>query len=51
MDNILYSTEARALEMAHFTSEADSPEFEAEFRSYLVPGLLARQTSSSSRSS
>jgi hypothetical protein len=40
MDDSLYPTKARTLEMAHFTSEDDARKFEMEFRSYLVPGLL-----------
>jgi hypothetical protein len=40
MDDTVYPTEARTLEMAHFASEADAEKFDAEFRSYLVPGLL-----------
>ncbi len=40
MDDSVYPTEARTLEMAHFASDEDARKFEAEFRSYLVPGLL-----------
>ncbi|MBK9750776.1 MAG: hypothetical protein IPO91_28995 [Chloroflexi bacterium] len=40
MDDSIYPTEARTLEMAHFANEDDARKFEAEFRSYLVPGLL-----------
>ena len=40
MDDTIYPTEARTLEMAHFASEQDAAKFEAEFRGYLVPGLL-----------
>lgn len=40
MDDSVYPTEARTLEMAHFASEDDARKFEMEFRSYLVPGLL-----------
>jgi hypothetical protein len=40
IDDTVYPTEARTLEMAHFASEVDARKFEAEFRSYLVPGLL-----------
>ena len=40
MDDTVYPTEARTVEMAHFASEADAEKFEAEFRGYLVPGLL-----------
>jgi hypothetical protein len=40
MDDSVYPTEARTVEMAHFTSEADAAKFDVEFRGYLVPGLL-----------
>ena len=40
MDDSIYPTEARTLEMAHFENEEDARKFEAEFRAYLVPGLL-----------
>jgi hypothetical protein len=40
IDDTIYPTEARTLEMAHFDSEQDACKFEAEFRGYLVPGLL-----------
>lgn len=40
MDDSIYPTEARTLEMAHFTSDDDARKFDAEFRSYLVPELL-----------
>jgi hypothetical protein len=40
MDDSIYPTEARTLEMAHFANEDDARRFEMEFRSYLVPGLL-----------
>lgn len=40
MDDSLYPSQARTLEMAHFADEADARKFEAEFRSYLIPGLL-----------
>jgi hypothetical protein len=40
MDDSVYPTEARTLEMAHFANEDDARKFETEFRSYLVPGLL-----------
>lgn len=40
MDDSIYPTEARRLEVAHFADEASSRKFEAEFRSYLVPGIL-----------
>ena len=39
MDDSVYPTEARTLEMAHFANQDDARKFEAEFRSYLVPGL------------
>jgi len=40
MDDSIYPTEARTLEMAHFADEKDAAKFDAEFRGYLVPGLL-----------
>jgi hypothetical protein len=40
MDDTVYPTEARTIEMAHFANEEDAKKFDAEFRSYLVPGLL-----------
>lgn len=40
MDDSIYPTEAQTLEMAHFASDDDAHQFAAEFRSYLVPGLL-----------
>lgn len=40
MDDSVYPTEARTLEMAHFADEKDAKKFDAEFRGYLVPGLL-----------
>lgn len=40
MDDSVYPTEARTLEMAHFADETDAAKFDAEFRGYLVPGLL-----------
>ncbi len=40
MDDSVYPTEARTLEMAHFANDNDARKFEAEFRSYLVPDLL-----------
>jgi hypothetical protein len=40
MDDSVYPTEARTLEMAHFANNDDARKFETEFRSYLVPGLL-----------
>jgi hypothetical protein len=40
MSDADYPTQARTLEMAHFATEADAAKFDAEFRGYLVPGLL-----------
>ena len=40
MDDSLYPSRARTLEMAHFTDAAEARKFEAEFRGYLIPGLL-----------
>jgi hypothetical protein len=40
MDDSIYPTEARTVEMAHFATEEDARKFDAEFHSYLVPGLL-----------
>lgn len=40
MDDSLYPTEARTLEMAHFANEDDAKKFDAEFRSYLIPGMI-----------
>lgn len=40
MDDTVYPTEARTLEMAHFADVQDAARFDTEFRSYLVPGLL-----------
>lgn len=40
MDDSIYPTEARTVEMAHLPSEDGARKFEEEFRSYLVPGLL-----------
>jgi|GEM_PF-4363781 hypothetical protein len=40
MSDADYPTEARTVEMAHFASESDAAKFDAEFRGYLVPGLL-----------
>lgn len=40
MDDSVYPTEARTVEMAHFANDDDARKFETEFRSYLVPGLL-----------
>ncbi|MBK8138291.1 MAG: hypothetical protein IPK52_21170 [Chloroflexi bacterium] len=40
MDDSVYPTAARRLEVAHFANEDASRKFEAEFRSYLVPGVI-----------
>jgi len=40
MDDTVYPTEARTLEMAHFANEKDAAKFDAEFRGYLVPDVL-----------
>ncbi len=40
MDDTVYPTEARRLEVGHFADEDASRKFEAEFRSYLVPGIM-----------
>ncbi len=40
MDDSIYPTEARTVEMAHFANDDDARKFETEFRSYLAPGLL-----------
>lgn len=40
MDNSIYPTEARTLEIAHFANDNDAHKFELDFRSYLVPELL-----------
>ena len=40
VDDSIYPTEARTLEMAHFASEDAARKFATEFHSYLVPGLL-----------
>ncbi len=40
MDDSVYPTEARTLEMARFADDDDARKFEEEFHSYLVPGLL-----------
>lgn len=39
-DALPKDAKARALELAHFANDDDARKFEAEFRSYLVPGLL-----------
>jgi len=40
MDDSVYPTEARTLEMAHFADDKEAERFEREFRSYLVPGVM-----------
>ncbi|MFZ2880335.1 MAG: hypothetical protein WA009_12410, partial [Phototrophicaceae bacterium] len=40
MDDTVYPTEARRLEVGHFADEDASRKFEAEFRSFLVPGIM-----------
>lgn len=40
MDDSVYPTEARTLEMAHFANAEDAKKFEKEFRSYLIPDLI-----------
>jgi hypothetical protein len=40
MDDSISPTEARRLEVAHFADGAASRKFEAEFREYLIPGML-----------
>ena len=40
MDDSIYPTQARTVELAHFTDEAEAKRFDAEFRGYLVPGIL-----------
>jgi hypothetical protein len=40
MDDSIYPTEARTLEMAHFATRQDAEAFDKEFRSYLVPEVL-----------
>jgi hypothetical protein len=40
MDDTVYPTEARTVEMAHFANEDDAKKFDGEFRGYLVMGLL-----------
>ena len=40
MDDSIYPTKARTVEMAHFANDDDAHKFETEFRGYLVPGLL-----------
>jgi hypothetical protein len=40
MDDSVYPTEARRLEVAHFADEGASRKFETEFRSYLMPGVI-----------
>ena len=40
LDDSIYPTKARTVEMAHFADEAEAKKFAAEFRGYLVPGML-----------
>jgi hypothetical protein len=40
MDDSIYPTQARTLEIGHFANEDASKKFEAEMRGYLVPGIL-----------
>ena len=40
LDDSLYPSRARTVEMAHFADAAQARQFETEFRSYLVPGLI-----------
>lgn len=40
MDDSIYPTEARTVEIAHFANDEDARRFEDEFRGYLVPDLL-----------
>lgn len=40
MDDSLYPSQARTLEVAHFADAVEARKFEAEFRGYLIPGLL-----------
>jgi hypothetical protein len=40
LDDSLYPTEARTLELAHFASETQARRFAAEFRAFVVPGVL-----------
>lgn len=40
MDDTMYPSHARTLEMAHFATEREADRFEQDFRGYLVPGLL-----------
>jgi hypothetical protein len=40
LDDSIYPTQARTLELAHFVSDKDAAKFEKEFRSYLQPGVI-----------
>jgi hypothetical protein len=40
MDDSIYPSEARTLEMAHFANEEDAKKFEKEFRSFVISTLL-----------
>lgn len=40
MDDRLYPSRARTLEMAHFADAREARRFEAEFRQYLIPGVM-----------
>jgi hypothetical protein len=40
MNDSIYPTQARTLEMGHFANEEASKKFETEFRGYLVSGIL-----------
>jgi hypothetical protein len=40
LDDSIYPTQARTLELAHFATDKDAAKFENEFRSYLQPGVL-----------
>ena len=40
MDDTIYPTQARTVEMADFRTEAEAREFGDEFRKHLIPGLI-----------
>ena len=40
MDNSIYPTQARTVEMADFKTEAEAKAFSDEFRRYLIPGVI-----------
>jgi hypothetical protein len=40
MDDSMYPSRARTLEMAHFTDVGEARRFETEFRQYLIPGVM-----------